>query len=382
MYDALTDVRNIKRIAAEEGNWKYYLIATTLEVYASQVLVDMYGTIPYTEANKSSILNPVFESGEEVYDSMTADLLDALSKDLDLSPLDNAPGATDFVFGGDMDNWTRFANTLLLKIYLRQTEARPTVAQNGVNSLLNSGAQFLNVDAGMASDLFANEDSKSNPLYESDRRQLNVATNLRASATLGTFLETNNDPRLAYFYDGNTFQIQGNFDDGSSNASVVILHATDPVYFISLAESKFLQAEARARYKAGVGAKALYEEGVIAAFNQWGLDGSSFATGAYAYPAGALEENLEAIITQKWVSCFPGHGVESFIEQNRTGFPLISNVAQSDPSYVPGHFAYSVEGKTGGLFPKRFVYSLDESQRNTNAPAASSLTENVWYDKN
>ncbi len=37
MYDALGDIRNVKRRALAEENWKYYLIATTLEVQASQI---------------------------------------------------------------------------------------------------------------------------------------------------------------------------------------------------------------------------------------------------------------------------------------------------------------------------------------------------------
>ncbi|AUS04661.1 SusD/RagB family nutrient-binding outer membrane lipoprotein [Pseudotamlana carrageenivorans] len=382
MYDALTDVRNIKRIASENENWNYYLIATTLEVYASQLLVDTYGSIPYSEANDTSILTPKFETGEEVYDLMVADLKEALSKNLALSPIDNVPGSTDFLFQGDMDKWTQFANSMLLKLYMRQSEARPSVAAAGINQLLNSGAQFLTMNAGIASNYFADEASKSNPLFETDRRQLNVGTNLRASTTMGSFLDTNLDPRLDLFYDGTTFQDQGNFDQGSSTASVVILNPTTAVYFMTLAESKFLHAEALIRYKGGSGAEAVYNEGVMAAFDNWDLDGTTMLAGAYAFPNGSMEENIEAVITQKWVASFPGNGYESFFEQNRTGYPKISSVPQVDPAYVPGQFSYSIEGKTGGKFPKRLVFPQEERQRNPNAPAASAVTDNVWYDIN
>jgi hypothetical protein len=380
IFDALTDVRNIKRISMEQENWNYYLIATTLEVYASQLLVDMYGSIPYTEANNTAILQPNFETGDVVYDNMVADLKEALSKDLSLSPIENVPGNTDLIFRGDMTSWKAFANTLLLRLYMRQSEARPNVAQDGITSLMNSGVQFLNVNAAITS--YADEDSKSNPLYESDRRQLNVGTNLRASATLGTLLNGNNDPRLASYYDGTAFQAQGDFDDGLPSTSVVILNAVDPVYFMSLAESKFLQAEADVRYMGGGNAQMLYEQGVAAAFEMFDLDGTSLIAGAYAYPDGSNEENIEAIITQKWIASFPGNGFESFFEQNRTGYPKISSVGVTSPSYVPGQFTYSVEGKTGGLFPKRLAFPQDERQRNPNAPAASAVTDKVWYDVN
>ncbi|TMU55579.1 SusD/RagB family nutrient-binding outer membrane lipoprotein [Flagellimonas algicola] len=378
IYDALTDIRNIKANAKTDSNWNYYLIASTLEAYAFQLLIDFYGSVPYTDANNTAILAPSFQSAEEVYDLMVSDLKEALSKNLANSPLDNVPGETDLLFEGDMEKWAQFANTLLLRLYLRQSNARPTVASSGVTELINSGASFLNESAAITQ--FVDEASRSNPLYENEKRQLNVGTNLRASNTMGSFLEAATDPRLAEFYDGNTFQLQGDFGDGSGDASVVVLHATDPFYFISEAESKFLQAEAYERYSEGTEAQGLYEEGVLAAFAQFGLDGSDMLATNYAYPNSNDEEaNIKAIITQKWISLYPGSGFEAFIEHNRTGYPQISPVVGDDNNYVPGEFTYSVEGTTGGLFPKRFLFPLDETQRNPNTPAQIPLTEKVWY---
>lgn len=378
MFDALTEVRSIKAKAVAEENWNYYLIATSLEVYSSQILVDMYGSIPYSEANNTAILNPKFDVAEDVYGAMVTDLKDALSKDLSLSPADNMPSDTDFLFAGDMTKWTEFANTLLLKVYLRQSEIRPGVASAGINELYTAGVSFLNSDAAITQ--YIDEANKSNPLFESDRRQLNVATNLRASVTTGSYLESNLDSRLPFFYDGTEYQIQGVFGAGSPTAAVAVLGATDPVYFISTAESKFLQAEADLRYNAGVNAATLYNQGVMAAFSQFGLDGSSFVSGAYAYPSGTEAENIEAIITQKSLAFFPGRGYESFFDQNRTGYPLESSVPQDDVTYVAGQLSYSVSGLTGGVFPRRLEYPQQELQRNANSPSIIPVTESVWYD--
>lgn len=382
MYDALTDVKNIKKNAEATNNWNYYLIATTLEVHASQILVDIYGSIPYTESNNTAILNPQFETADVVYDKMVADLTAALAKDFSESPIAEAPATTDLIFGGDMVKWKQFANTLLLKLYMRQSAVRPTVAQAGISNLLTSGAQFLTSDAAITQ--WEDEDSRSNPLYESDRRQLNVSTNLRASQTLGGYMNGNSDLRLAKFYDGTTFQIQGNYTSSTgSTASVVKLNAKDAVYFMSFAESSFLQAEASVRYNNGTNAKTLYDQGVNASFTQWGVSPGTLLTGAYAYPSGAEAANIKAIITQKWIAGFPGNGFESFFERNRTGYPKISTVSQTDANYVAGEFTYSIEGKTGGKFPRRFEYPSEEIQRNANAPKAIiSITEPVWFDKN
>ncbi|MBL4879767.1 MAG: SusD/RagB family nutrient-binding outer membrane lipoprotein [Oleispira sp.] len=379
MYDALGDIRNIKRVSLASENWNYYLIATVLEAYSSQILADWYDQIPYAEANDQTNFEPHFNSGQEVYDLMISDLNDALSRNLDASqggiPLDD-----DFIFGGDMAKWVQFANTLKLKIFLRQTNARASVAQSGIAAL---GSNFLTEDAAMTQ--FVDEADRSNPLYESDRRQLNTATNLRASTTLHSYLSDNADTRLDMYYGAGVSLNQGDYQSAAAPASISIvnLSATTPVYFISAESSFFMQAEARERYNNGSGAKALYDQAVTASFSKWGLDASTFLAGGgvYEYPSsGSLSDKLEAIITQKWIASFPGNGFESFFEQLRTGIPANSGVPQTNAGYVSGEFAYSVNGSTGGVFPQRLEWPNDELTRNANSPATIvKITEPVWW---
>jgi len=382
MYDALGDIRNVKRLAEEQENWNYYLVSTTMEVYSSQIMVDLYDQIPYTEANNRNILTPQFETGQEVYTLMIADLKEALAKDFSASGA--GPGADDFVFNGNMANWKAFANSLLLKLYLRQTEVNPTAAQQGITELLSSGVSFLNTDAAITQ--FEDAPDRSNPLYESDRRQLNTATNIRASTTLFSLLADTSDPRKDFYYDAGNSLNQGDFDNTAiAPASIAVIHleATTPVYFMSREESLFLQAEALERYAGGAGAKAKYDDGVVEAFSKYGLNGNSFVAsgGNYEY-TGSFADKLESIITQKWIAGFPGNGFESFFEQNRTGYPSVSAVAQADPGYVSGQFAYSLAGTTGGLFPKRLVFPSTVATRNPNTPSLVPNTTPVWWDVN
>lgn len=382
MYDALADIRNIKRRAESEGNWNYFLIATVMESHASQLMADFYDQVPYSEANDPNFLQPAFDSGQSIYDAMTEELQLALSKDLSTS-VGEVPGNDDFVFGGNMTNWRAYANTLLLKIYLRQTEVRPAVAQAGIAAII--GEDFLATDAAITQ--FEDAPDRSNPLYETDRRQLNTQVNLRASTTMFSYLVENSDPRRSAYYRAGNSLNQGDFNNtvGQTSIAVVELSATTPVYFMSHEESLFLQAEAMERYNGGAGAKEAYDAGVQENFSKWALNGATFvaAGGAYEYPtAGTLQEKIEAIITQKWISSFPGNGFEGFFEQNRTGYPRISPVAQSNASYVPGQFAYGVNGTTSGQFPKRLVFPENVTSVNQNAPALIEVTVPVWWDVN
>jgi hypothetical protein len=163
-----------------------------------------------------------------------------------------------------------------------------------------------------------------------------------------------------------------------------VQRATDPVQFISLPESFFLQAEARERYFAGDQAQNLYNSGVLAAFNFWGLDGSSFIApgGAYEYPsAGTLDQKIEAIIVQKWASLPGSHSLEAWFERNRTGFPVSSPVYSTDISYVPGQFVVAKNSVIGDNYPKRLVYPDAERSTNKNTPAQVPITTPVWWGK-
>lgn len=381
-YDGLLDIRNVKRNAEAQENWNYYLIATVLETYTSHMLTDWYGDIPYTEANNELILQPNFDTGETVYDLLISDLDDALGRNLAASQ-GNPPGSDDLVFGGDMSDWVRFANTLKLKIFLRQTEARPSVAQAGITAMLNAGAPFLDTDAALGG--FTDAPNLSNPLYESDKRQLNTSLNLRASTTMHSYLSDNSDERLPLFYTPGNSVDQGDYNNPAApnTFAVSILSATTPVYFISHEESLFMQAEAAERYNSGTGAKAMYDAAVQENFNKWGLDGAPYvaAAGAYEYPAGTFDQNLTAIITQKWVASYPGNGAEAFFEWHRTGIPATSAVDQQDIGYVPGQFAVSVNGVLGTGFPQRLLYPTNETSRNQNAPAVVPITTPIWWNQ-
>ncbi|HEY0055563.1 MAG TPA: SusD/RagB family nutrient-binding outer membrane lipoprotein [Pedobacter sp.] len=388
---ALSDYQLTIQKATERSDWRYNLMATVMRAYTYAFLVDLYDRVPYSEALQGQAnVQPAFDDGYSIYVSLLGTIDAALAKDYKSAPLSAAQKTTDFVFGGDMDKWERFANTLKLKMYLRMVNAKPAEAEAGIKALYSSGAKFLTTSAGVST--FPGSPDKSNPFYEYNIRRLNVTTNLRASTTFTSWLGLNNDPRVtSYFGTANPISIhQGDYAAPTAvqptypNATVFVQSATDPVWFITDAESYFMQAEARERYFEGAGAKELYDAGVTAAFALVGKAPGALLKGAYAYPtSGTFEQKLEAIIVQKWASLVAGsHGMEAFFEQNRTGYPRTSNVYSKDPSYVPGRLVYSANGVTGpGNFPKRFLYPDYEKSRNPNTPAEVPITTKVWWAK-
>ncbi|HMS29539.1 MAG TPA: SusD/RagB family nutrient-binding outer membrane lipoprotein [Saprospiraceae bacterium] len=391
--DALIDLEEVKRQATLAGNWNANLQAVCLEAYTFQILADLYDFVPYSEALQGDKnLTPKWDSGKEVYTGLIASIDSALAKDF--NALTNTYVRSDFIFASgnkdaQVDNWKRFANTLKLKIYLRQTESDNKVAAlKSISDMIDKDI-FLNRDAKIS--VFIDEANRSNPLYETNVRQLNVGTNLRASYTLMSYLQANNDPRIdAYFTAGSTGHFalaQGDFNELTSatpgaKTSTAKFSATTPAYFFSLDEVYFMLSEARLRLGNEALSLAAYNSAVKAAFAKFGLSSpDALLAGVYKFPSGGtFDEKLSAIITQKWVASV-NQGIESFFDQARTGLPKISAVPASDPAYIAGEWTYSIQGVTSGAFPKRLIFPDISRRVNPKTPAFVPVTTKVWWAK-
>lgn len=388
----LNDLQYVRREAVKTEDWSVYLMATTMQVYGFHVFTDIFGDIPFSEALRGNegINEPAYESSQSIYDSLITRLDVALSKDF-AATTNSDPAESDFVFGGDTEKWIQFANTLKLKIYLRYAEVNASKAQAGIQSLYNSGAEFLTESAML--DVFEDAASKSNPFYEQDKRQLNTTQNLKASKTLFNLLNDNGDPRLERIYNeaengGYKPMDQGDFNATSTalpplTISTARVEADDPIYLISASESYFLQAEAVQRGWAAGDAEELYNLGVTASFEQTGFadDAETLLAGPYAFST-FFGGGLPAILMQKWISLAGSYqGMEAFFDRMRTGYPQKSPVYSSDPSYEPGFVVYPKEGTTQGQFARRLFLPDIETSRNPNAPDQANLWDPMWWHK-
>jgi hypothetical protein len=378
---ALNDLNFVSERAEAQEDWSYFLIAESMQAYVFQVLVDLYSEIPYSEALQGSENpTPVFDGGEAIYADLIARVQTALEKDLSASTVSNV-GTEDLVFQGDMDQWRRFANTLLLKLYMRQSEVNPSVAEQGIQQLFSSGAEFLQSDAEV--DAFIDVQDFQNPFYATQvtsngngRGYVDIA----ASNTLLEFLLDNLDPRIDGIFNtpvngGEHVGLdQGNFTNPdfatARDLSQPDIEPTTAVTFISAEESYFLQAEAVVRYNVAGNAEELYEMGITESFIEFtgSADGAEnlFEDGSpYAF-----DGTIEQIITQKWVAMANYQGLEAHFEHLRTGYPEF--------------FTTTPNNVTSGIFPKRLPYPSTELNNNRESIQAvggqKQVIERVWWD--
>ncbi|MGO3260236.1 MAG: SusD/RagB family nutrient-binding outer membrane lipoprotein [Mesonia sp.] len=342
--------------AGDETTDNFTAIAEIMKAYHFQMLVDGYGDIPYFEAlQRENAATPAYDSAEAIYDDLIIKLDEAITTIKEADSDDQVPGSGDIVFNGNMTSWIQFANTLKLRILVRQSgmSSKQAYIQENMNNIVAEGSGFLLEDA-LVNPGYTNDDGKQNPFFQDFGENIageavnnNLAT--CASEFVIDFLQNASDPRIDRLYEepagGHKGTPQGltNYPDGFEAADVsnigpgLLKGSTQSSPIMLAAESLFLQAEAAQRGYLSGNAQALYEQAITASFNFLGADanedGSTDDDAATYFGQSktnvgwSSSDPIEAIITQKWIALNGTNGWESWVEYNRTGYPANVPVA-------------------------------------------------------
>jgi hypothetical protein len=197
-------------IAEQQKKYVNVGMAKVLKAYTMMTLVDMFGDIPYTEANLGADnTNPAVESGKDVY-AKAITLLDEAVAALSLTP-GSYPASQDLFFGASnsagRDRWRKTAKLLKLRA-LNQTRLVNTGAAAAINALL---ADADVAGATAADDFeFKYSSKQTNPNSRHPRYNANYTSNGTAGDymsiyymwTLAAEKGTGNssDPRLRYYF--------------------------------------------------------------------------------------------------------------------------------------------------------------------------------------
>ena len=144
---AITNSDIIINKATAAGNFKYSGIAKIIKAFIFSQLVDVFGDVPFTDADKlgETVLNPKFDDDATIYPALFT-LIDQGIADLNnpaINPL--IPGADDVIYGGSVTKWVKMANTLKLKMYTQERKVTDVTA--AVKALLASPATLISSTA-------------------------------------------------------------------------------------------------------------------------------------------------------------------------------------------------------------------------------------------
>ena len=335
-------------------NYDYYVaISKIMKAWSFQQLVDCYGDVPYSEAlGRSLQATPKYDDAQTIYEDLIVQLTDAIAliKNADEATQLVVPGIDDAMFGGDMQEWIKFANTMKLRILVRQSDmtGRESYITTELGVINSEGSGYITSDVGINPGYIALTSGKQNIYWNSLGTDYTGAQTGNYKATCAsdyiiTYLENTYDPRIDRIFEkpstGHLGVPQGLLDydtpvidaytpEKVSNLGAGVLKSAtmDDIIF-TLAEQYFNQAEARLKdlITTGPTVKELYESGIKASFAYLGLT----STDAETYFAHLMtnvnydysSNKQEAIITQKWIATNSITAEQSWYDYNRTGYP-------------------------------------------------------------
>lgn len=110
------------------GNLQYAGIAKLMKAYSYAGMVDLFGDIPYSEANVLGNIAPKADAAAEIYNNLFI-LIDEAIANLSNTTAPNLlkPVADDIIYGGNVGKWIRMGNTLKLKLLVNSRLAQGSI---------------------------------------------------------------------------------------------------------------------------------------------------------------------------------------------------------------------------------------------------------------
>lgn len=412
----------VDAVESTRGKDKYknlHQVARIWKALIMERLTDLYGDVPYFNAGMgyySGVLYPAYDKQSEIYADLLKEIEEATAA---LDPAGDVVKG-DVIYGGSIEKWKRFGNTLLLRVAMRLTKVDPetakiyvakvqgkTMTSNGDNAFLkhddlggrataNRNSQVLLGDGGPEQYYTKWTDTFINLLKSTaDPRLSKIAvTQLYSADTDKTPNPAPNSNPADQKGQPNGKDLSGvpgrtigsdpsftSFEDYSS-PSPYLTNAKGPTFILTYAESELLLADAAQRWSIGT-AVDHYNAGVKAAItylSQYDAAAAVSEVDADNYlvdnPYDATD-GLEMINTQFWIHTNTMlNFYESWSNWRRSGFPALT------PVVYPGN-------ATGGTIPRRFPYPITEAATNPDSykaahdavPGGDVLSSRVWWDK-
>lgn len=385
----------------------YYAgVAKLLRAYNFAVATDLWGDIPYSQANLGgSNLSPRYDKQEDIYQGNSQQniqsLFDVVRSGLtDIASTSNVatPGADDLMYKGDRTKWVKFGNTLLLKLANTISRKNPTLARTVINEVLAKGpGAIMTSNADDAEVPFGTTVGNQNPIYA-----YNIVNRPDDQMLSRRFLDSlrtpkPNDPRLPRFWTNsadaasNTASVVTPFGrfTGFDNAGTQAVPARAnrsrvgvyqvgtlgeaPIRLVTNFQRAFILAESAITLGTAGDPQALFEEGIRASMTKAGVSATDITkyftdNKDFLTLSGSDDQKLNKIITQKWIA-WCGNGYEPYNDYRRTGFPRLAGIQNFNP-------------ESPNDIPRRLFYPNSEINANTSQipTPQPSIATNVWWD--
>lgn len=359
MYTAVMEnnkmMMNIADARKDNG---YGGISRVLMAYSLQVVVDSWGSVPYSDAFKGAAnLQPSFDTDTKLYDTIQSLLNVAIAKlGSTGSDVDKA-GATgdDFIYGGSAAKWIKFAHAIKARLYIHQAKGNAAMATNALAEI----AQSFTSNADNAVFTFGSSETAANPWYQFNEQRTGDIS--YANSTLATNMKANNDPRYTIFTDPTDNDVNG-VGMGNYYGNV-----NSPVEFISYDELLFMKAEATVISGGTIAnAQTAYQAGIQANMDKLGVassDASTYIAANGSLPTTSTAAAIAKISSEEFTALYLNPEAWTLWRRN------------ASPALTP---------TSGSAVPRRLLYPQTEySYNGSHIPSGNItlFTPKVFWDK-
>lgn len=442
-YDNNYDYNIVQVKAKAAGADMYQGIARIMKAHNYQILVDVYGNVPYSQALKGSgNPTPAYDNGLAIYQDLLRQIdtgialikganVSATSPDKDIWKNDIMFGdATSSAYSASLVatqklRWAQFGNSLKLRLLIHAYAI----------AAINKTAEIAKIDAEGSG--YLTTDAQVQPGYKSDRPMPFYAV-YKTTATGTTpqnqvyyaankwgidYYKGDGDPRVSRFYEAGANGMVGvpygtppvaQYARGNVAGIGPGLYktASSPQMVFSAAEVYFLRAEARERgwITSGPTAQQLVESGILASFTYMGVANPTTELANYlAFNAGYADVDYTApplapgypsggiatILSQKWFALNGINPLEVWTDYRRVPFSSVSTLANASTT----HFTYGTPGgytagpplsvspqlAPGTVIPVRYLYPQTEynyNPANVGSQGTITPTSRIFWDLN
>ena len=238
-----------------------------------------------------------YDPQDKIYDDFFKRLTAAVDV-LKSHTADKPYGDFDLMYGGDVNKWIKFANTLRLRLALRISKVDPARAKTEAEAA---------VAAGTLTDSPGDDALVKRSLTGDDNNGLSIMSDwneFRMSATMESVLKGYSDPRMPVYFlpaqKTGTYEGERNGLTSTQLTQAVNLHDANshagprwaspsyggsanylstPQNVMATAEAYFLRAEgALLGWNMGATAQESYEKGITNSMKQWGITDGAVIT--------------------------------------------------------------------------------------------------------
>lgn len=348
-------------------------ISKILLANSMQYIVDFYGDAPYTQAFKQqALLTPKYDKGEDIYQDLIVKLneaIETLNNITEPNTDTEVRSSEDVIFGGlvaddgtyeiNKAKWISLANTIKLRILLRQSNVTDASVASFVNEQLASisGADFVSADVMIQPGYNASTQESMNPLYSgygyylydgtrnnSGNRYIMISDHFAKLLKGDSSKPTSGvaDLRRTKMYRAISNTVNG-IEQGSVKPegtaesqysrlgwiynTTLSSGPTNAGYIVTASESELLQAEAAVLYPQYFSnAQGHYNNAVLDSFAFYGLstsDATAYLAALDAKSVGwtGASSKIAAIQYQRLVCLNLTRPVETYINYLKTGYP-------------------------------------------------------------